>query len=196
MSLCGLLWPTKRTKNSNDLNRTQQNLKNQIQSRHIPSWPPFEIQKFSKLKTKEISRKFWILEITVYLHMDPSACYGYKIKHFQVKFPRSIFILTKLWAAVTTPKMKLKNSWYVIRGQNFLMIQNSNFYDAFMIRTCLMFYLIKSKFGAFMTLERLWRFWCDYKVWCGSHPWGHKHWKITYPNYFLIWTNLIIQCFK
>ena len=196
MSLCGPLWPTKRTKNSNDLNRTQQNLKNQIQSRHIPSWSPFEIQKFSKLKTKEISRKFWILEITVYLHMDPSACYGYKIKHFQVKFPRSIFILTKLWAAVTTPKMKLKNSWYVIWGQNFLMIQNSNFYDAFMIRTCLIFCLIKSKFGAFMALERLWRFWCDYKVWCGSHPWGHKHWKITYPNYFLIWTNLIIQCFK
>ena len=49
----------------------------------------------------EISKKFEqkILEISEYLHMNPSACYGYKIKHFQVKFPQSIFILNKLWAA-------------------------------------------------------------------------------------------------
>ena len=66
-----------------------------------------ENQHFFRFSTKkkskkgfsvEISKKFEqkILEISEYLHMNPSACYGYKIKHFQVKFPQSIFILNKL----------------------------------------------------------------------------------------------------
>ena len=56
-----------------------------------------ENQHFFRFSTKKFEQK--ILEISEYLHMNPSACYGYKIKHFQVKFPQSIFILNKLWAA-------------------------------------------------------------------------------------------------
>ena len=47
-------------------------------------------------KLREIFQNLKTIDFGICLHMNPSACYGYKIKHFQVKFPQSIFILTKL----------------------------------------------------------------------------------------------------